>query len=122
MKQLRPHLLSVQEFVDRWRRQEAAGYRLLVLWDEDRAVATAGFREQENLVHGRHLYVDDLVTDSSGRSKGYGKMLIEHVMNEGRQLGCAKLLLDTPVSNSLGQRFYFRQGLVVTAFRFLTEL
>jgi ribosomal protein S18 acetylase RimI-like enzyme len=122
MRQLRPHLLSVQEFVDCWRNQEAFGYRLLVLWDEGPALAAAGFRVQENLVHGRHLYVDDLVTSVSARSNGYGQAVMEHIVREGRQLGCTKLLLDTPVSNALGHRFYFRQGLFVTAFRFTMEL
>ncbi len=32
--------------------------------------------------------------------------------------GCAKLRLDTPVANAGAHRFYYRQGLLITAFRF----
>lgn len=122
MRQLRPHLASQAEFVERWRRQAAAGYRLLALWQGATPVALAGFRVQFNLVHGLHLYVDDLVTDESARSNGHGKALMERLEAEGRAYGCTKLVLDTPLSNTLGHRFYYRQGLLATALRFTKPL
>ena len=82
----------------------------------------AGFRVQDNLVHGRFVYVDDLVIDASCRSRGYGKILIERLKTEAKLLGCAKLLLDAAMSNTLGQRFYYRQGLLATALRFSVAL
>ena len=118
MVQLRPHLMSGDEFVARWRRQVADGYRLLALFDGPRVLALAGFRVQENLVHGRFLYVDDLVTDEALRGGGHGERLMTRLEQEARTLGCAKLVLDTPLANSLGQRFYFRNGLLATALRF----
>jgi ribosomal protein S18 acetylase RimI-like enzyme len=118
MAQLRPHLASVDEFVERWRRQTASDYRLVVLFEDEEVVALAGFRVQENLVHGRFLYVDDLVTDSAKRSRGYGERLMQHLREQARELECRKLVLDTPLSNALGHRFYFRCGLLATALRF----
>jgi ribosomal protein S18 acetylase RimI-like enzyme len=118
MAQLRPHLTGADEFVARWRRQAAQGYRLLALLDGTRVAAVAGFRVQENLVHGRFLYVDDLVTDEVLRGSGHGGMLMARLQQEARALGCSKLVLDTPLSNALGQRFYFRNGLLATALRF----
>ncbi|WP_158816382.1 GNAT family N-acetyltransferase [Methylocapsa sp. S129] len=118
MRQLRPHLASEQEFIARWRRQVAAGYRLLAMWRETKPVALAGYRVQDNFVHGVHLYVDDLVTDETLRSGGYGHALIERLKAEGRALGCAKLVLDTPLTNTLGHRFYYREGLLAAALRF----
>ncbi|MFC2967345.1 GNAT family N-acetyltransferase [Acidimangrovimonas pyrenivorans] len=122
MRQLRPHLTSAGEFVARWRRQHDAGYRLLALWQGDRPVALAGYRVQENMIHGRHLYVDDLVTDAEARSAGHGAVLMARLKQEARRLGCDRLALDTPMSNALGQRFYFRQGLLATALRFLAPV
>ena len=118
MRALRPHLTSADEFVTRWRRQHAASYRLLVLSENGRPVALAGFRVQENLVHGRHLYVDDLVTSADRRGAGLGEALMDRLKQEAAELGCDKLLLDTPMNNFLGHRFYFRQGLLATALRF----
>ena len=122
MRQLRPHLPSEQEFVERWRRQTSAGYRLLALWQGLKPVALAGFRVQENLVHGQHLYVDDLVTDEALRRSGHGHALMERLKAEARALGCAKLVLDTPLTNTLGHRFYYREGLLATALRFIIPL
>jgi len=122
MAQLRPHLASADEFVLRWRRQMADGYRLMALFDGSRALALAGFRVQENLLHGRYLYVDDLVTDEALRRAGHGERLMTHLKQEARTLGCGALVLDTPLSNSLGHRFYFRNGLLATALRFNTAI
>lgn len=120
--QLRPHLVSEAEFVARWRRQTASGYRLVAIFEERQAIALAGFRVQENLVHGRFLYVDDLVTDNARRSGGYGERLMQHMREQAHELGCSKLVLDTPLSNALGHRFYFRCGLLATALRFTTAI
>jgi len=118
MRELRPHLTCEDEFVARWRRQKAASYRLLVLSEDSRPAALAGFRAQENLVHGRHLYVDDLVTRADRRGAGHGAALMDRLKQEAAEIGCEKLLLDTPMNNFLGHRFYFRQGLLATALRF----
>ncbi|MBN9044802.1 MAG: GNAT family N-acetyltransferase [Rhizobiales bacterium] len=121
MRELRPHLVSEDDFVDRWRRQEAAGYRLLVLWENGEPVALAGFRVQEILVHGLHLYVDDLVTRTGRRRAGHGKAIMDALKQEAARLSCRKILLDTPTGNVLGQRFYYREGFALTAFRFMLD-
>lgn len=122
MQQLRPHLSSADEFAERWRRQQVAGYRLMGLWENGGLVALAGFRVIENLVHGSHLYVDDLVTSEEVRGRGHGARLLRRLREECRVLGCQKLLLDTPLSNVLAHRFYYRQGLLGTALRFSVVL
>ena len=121
MRQLRPHLKSQEEFIARWRRQSADGYRILALWGEDGNPgprALAGYRVTENLVHGKFLYVDDLVAEKAERSRGYGARLLDKLKAEGRALGCNKLVLDTGLDNYLAHRFYFRQGLLAQALRF----
>lgn len=119
MRQLRPHLASLDEFRQRVARQRAsAGYRLLASLVDGRPVALAGFRLLDSLVHGLHLYVDDLVTDGAQRSGGHGAALMLRLREEAAMLHCARLVLDTPMSNSLGHRFYFRCGLLATALRF----
>ena len=101
MRQLRPHLSSPEEFIERWRRQAAEGYRILALWQNDDAEprALAGYRITENLIHGKFLYVDDLVADQSERSRGYGARLLDRLKEEGRAQGCKKLVLDTGLDN-----------------------
>jgi ribosomal protein S18 acetylase RimI-like enzyme len=122
MRQLRPHLASLQDFIARWRRQTTAGYRLIAIWHDQKPLALAGYRMQDNLVHGQHLYVDDLVTDEALRGGGYGRILMQRLKAEARALGCAKLVLDTALTNTRAQRFYERQGLLASAMRFTIVL
>lgn len=118
MHQLRPHLQDAGELVTRWRRQTGDGYRLVGLWDDGPLVALAGYRYAENLVYGSYCYVDDLVTDVAARSGGYGQMLMDWLKTEAHAQGCARLVLDTPLDNVLGHRFYYRNGLLARALRF----
>jgi ribosomal protein S18 acetylase RimI-like enzyme len=118
MRQLRPHLASAAEFVERWRRQTEAGYRLLALWKDGQPVSLAGYRVQENLVHGRFLYVDDLVTDEAERGSGFGERVMDYLKAEARTLDCRKLVLDTALDNVRAHRFYYRNGLMAMSLRF----
>jgi ribosomal protein S18 acetylase RimI-like enzyme len=118
MRALRPQLTSQAEFIERWRRQSEQGYAILALWRAQRPVSLAGFRLQENFVHGRFLYVDDLVTEESERRCGHGALLLDRLKAEGRARGCRKLVLDSALENTLGHRFYYRQGLLAMSLRF----
>jgi len=122
MKELRPHLRDATELAERVQRQARDGYHLVALWQEGAVVALAGYRVQENLVHGRFFYVDDLVTSEKVRSQGHGEMLMDFLKAEAAHLGCARLALDTPLDNYLGHRFYFRNGLLARALRFYTSV
>jgi GNAT superfamily N-acetyltransferase len=122
MRQLRPHLVSEQEFIERWRRQVTTGYRLAAVWLGSKPVALAGYRIQENLFYGLHLYVDDLVTDQGVRSSGYGRALMDYLKMEGKSLGCSWLVLDTGPTNTLAHRFYYRESLSMMELHFSTPL
>jgi GNAT superfamily N-acetyltransferase len=118
MRQLRPRLASADELEARWRRQAEGGYRAVAAWAEARPLALAGFRVLENFVHGRYLYVDDLVVDEAERGCGLGAALMDWLKAEGRALGCDTLVLDTALANAPAQCFYRRQGLSDRALRF----
>ncbi len=122
MHQLRPHLGSAAEFLDCHRRQATAGYRLLVRWADDSPVALAGYRVSENLIHARHLYVDDLVTHQASRSHGHGKALLMHLQAEAKSLGCVRLVLDSAMSNTEAHRSYQSIGLAAVALHFSINL
>lgn len=122
IRQLRPHIPSAEAFAKRWRRQREAGYRILALWSNGHPQALAGFRVTENLIHGRFLYVDDLITDADARAHGYGACLMDRLKAEAVAQGCDKLVLDTGLDNVLAHRFYYRQGLLARALRFSIQL
>lgn len=118
MRQLRPHLADSAELLVRVRRQEKESYRLLVTWREGKPVGAAGYRFQENLVRGRFVYVDDLVVLDSERRSGIGALLLDEVSRIAKSAGYDWLTLDTALNNSLGQRFYFRWGMLSSALHF----
>ncbi|SRR5450830_249904 len=118
MQELRPHLQDEDEFLARVSRQAMQHYRLLAAWQDDAVVALAGYRWQENLVYGKFLYVDDLVTTASARGGSYGARLLDALSTLAQQQQCARLVLDTGMANALAQRFYFRQGLLTSSLRF----
>jgi GNAT superfamily N-acetyltransferase len=122
MALLRPHLADSAEFVARVGRQHAAGYRLLAAWRNGTPIGLAGYRVEENLIHGRFLYVDDLVTAEDERRHGVGARLLDAAAAEGRALGCGRLVLDTALDNVLAHRFYYRQGMLARALRFSRPL
>jgi GNAT superfamily N-acetyltransferase len=122
MRQLRPRLSTAEEFLERWQSQARSGYRLLVRWLAAEPVALAGYRLTENLIHGRHLYVDDLVSDAATRGRGNGAELLRHLKAEARDRGCGQLVLDSGLSNVLAHRFYYREGLLGEALHFSMNL
>ena len=80
MRELRTHL-SLDEFRRAVRaRRIREGYRVAAVFDGDECRAVAGYRIVTNLVSGRHLYVDDLVTAEQWRSHGYGRLLNKYLV------------------------------------------
>lgn len=122
MRQLRPRLESVEQFIEIYRRQVVAGYRLLVRWSGETPVALAGYRISENLFHGQHIYIDDLISDTASRNLGNGRALLEFLKNEAKCLGCTQLVLDTAVSNLTAQRLYQNFGMAAEVLHFFVRL
>jgi ribosomal protein S18 acetylase RimI-like enzyme len=122
MHALRPHLTSSTELTERVLRQFDQGYHLLAVWSEGAVVGAAGYRMQENLVRGRFCYVDELVVAESHRRNRLGARLLDEVAGQARAAGINRLVLDTDLNNLLGQRFYFRYGMLPAALRFAKVL
>ena len=121
MQELRTHLVA-GEFLERVRRQQREGYRIAYVEEAGAVRAVAGFRFIECLASGRTLYVDDLVTAASERSRGHGEALIAWLVEHARAHACDWLHLDSGVQRADAHRFYFRQRLVVSSFHFQRDL
>jgi GNAT superfamily N-acetyltransferase len=121
MQQLRPHL-DASTYVATVQRQQAAGYVLVALADGGTVRAVAGFRVLEQLVRGRVLYVDDLVTDQHVRSRGYGDALLDWLIARARSLGCRACELDSGVQRHGAHRFYLRKRMDIWAYHFVLPL
>ncbi|MFC0401683.1 GNAT family N-acetyltransferase [Paraburkholderia rhizosphaerae] len=120
--QLRPRLKDAAEWVDRATAMAPAGYRVLAAWSGDTVLAIAGYRVMENLIHGRFLYVDDLVTAHSHRGSGLGASLLTELTSVAINENCRRLVLDTAAVNANARRFYKREGLIDAVVGFVKPL
>ena len=120
MVQLRPHLVG-EEFVA-VRKQEKDGYRLVLFEEDGKVQAVSGFRTGESLSRGAFLYIDDLVTDESGRSQGFGQQLFDWIGDFAKANGCVQLHLDSGVQRFGAHRFYLKNRMDIASHHFSLAL
>jgi GNAT superfamily N-acetyltransferase len=122
MVQLRPHLVAA-DFVARVRRMQREGFHLAFLEDDGGTIrAVAGYRTWDKLFAGKALYVDDLVTDTTARSRGHGGRLLAWLADEATRDGCTLLELDSGVQRLDAHRFYFRERMHISSYHFSRPL
>ena len=119
-RQLRPHLPV--DYAKRMAEIFATGVEMWIAVDGLNVLGVAVFRIIENTHAGRTLYVDDLVTDETQRSKGVGKLLLDGLTDEARARGCHSIDLDSGTHRTDAHRFYFRERMVVRVFGFAKPL
>lgn len=121
MSELRGHLVQ-DEFVDLVRQMEIEGYRLAFHEENGSVVAVAGYRVFTSLSMGKSLYVDDLSTSESERSKGYGEIMINWLRDVAKAEDCSYFHLDSGTQRHAAHKFYFRQGLTINYYHFSEKI
>ena len=121
---LRPTLNDINRFIEQVNEiQRAQGYRLLGIFEEGKAnaVAVCGFREKTDLVCGKHLHIDDLVTIPQCRRRGYASRLLESVRQIAVQQGITQIRVDCHVDaeRNIAHRMYFRHGFSIHSYHFV---
>ena len=110
MKELRPDL-SYGDYLNIYEEAHIKdGYQIVGVESGSHILAVMGYRVLTDFVHGRHLYIDDLVASALHRSKGYGAKLLTYAEEISRELGCKSLRLCAGIDNEAGQKFYEREG------------
>jgi GNAT superfamily N-acetyltransferase len=122
MRQLRPRLQSGDYVALVRSLMESDGIRVLALSDDGVVRGVALYRYMNMLYCGRLLYVDDLVTDESVRSRGYGAQLVSRLKAEAAAHGCSEVQLISRVTREGAHRFYFREGFGIECFHFRARL
>jgi GNAT superfamily N-acetyltransferase len=121
MHQLRPHL-EEQTFVERVMRQMGEGYRLVYVADGKNVQAAGGFRILQFLAWGKVLYIDDLVTGSEARRKGYGGKILQWVIEQAKLAGCDQVHLDSGPQRHDAHRLYLNFGFKIIGYHFALDL
>ncbi len=110
MKELRPHI-TLQNFLDIYQQShKTTGYEIAALKQDNQILAIMGYRILYDYVHGKHCYIDDLVSSEQQRSKGYGAELLKYAEKFAQANGCTGLRLCTGIENERGKKFYEKNG------------
>ena len=115
-RQLRQQLPAA--YVARLTEVFAGGARMAVVIENGAVLCVALWRLVENTFEGRRLYVDDLVSDETRRSRGAGKMMLDWLKAKAKALDCNVLALDSGVQRQRAHHFYFREGMHISSFSF----
>lgn len=121
MAELRPHLKK-ESFLEMVRHMETEGFKLAFIEESGEVVAVAGYRIFTSLFMGKNLYVDDLVTSESVRSKGHGEAMLSWLRSLAKENDCTHLHLDSGTQRHRAHKFYFSQGLTIASYHFSENL
>jgi GNAT superfamily N-acetyltransferase len=114
--------LTEQEIIERVQQQIPDGYRLAFVEASGAVASVAGYRILRNLIYGKFLYVDDLVTRSTQKRTGCAGQLIEWLSEQARDQACSFLILDSGVQRFEAHRFYLAHQMDITAHHFARKL
>ena len=117
MLELRPHR-SADKLRMMLINQMENGFQIVFVGDENLAFAVGGFRTLDVLFSGKTLYVDDLVTHSMHRRKGYAGMLLKWMIQYAKENGYDHFSLDSGHQRKDAHRLYLNHGLDITAHHF----
>ncbi len=116
--QLRPQL-AFDTFLQRCQAARTSdGYALYGAFAEGGLVGVIGVRTLVDLLHGPHIYIDDLVVEETVRSQGIGGRLLAFAEAMARDAGGLGLRVSTGINYEPAKRFYAREGWVAAAVTF----
>jgi GNAT superfamily N-acetyltransferase len=118
MHALRPHLAK-ETFVETVTEMIGSGYHLAYIEKDGRAAAAVGFRFLHHLLHGKHIYIDDLSTLPAARKKGYGRALLEYVSGIAAERGMKFVTLDSGPQRHDAHRLYLNCGFTISSYHFV---
>jgi len=98
------------------------GYKLAYVLLDDQVICVAGFSILQKLSLGKHLYIDDFVTDKSVRSTDAGKALLDFLKIYAKQQDCKSIELDSLVQRYDAHKFYLSQDMQIVSHHFSFQL
>jgi len=70
------------------------------------------------LAHGKFLYVNDLVATEGAGSEGHGMWILAWLVGVAREEGFGTLQLGSGVTRHAVHRFYMREKVSISSYRF----
>ncbi|HAS6630794.1 GNAT family N-acetyltransferase [Vibrio parahaemolyticus] len=115
--QLRPNY-NLDTLSAQIEKQQSNGYQVVYVRSSEGVLAAAGFSVGEKLAWGKHIYIEDLVTNAQFRSRGVGKFIIDWFKIYALEIGCEQIHLDSGVQRFPAHKFYLREGFDIASHHF----
>ena len=119
-RMLRPQMPA--DYAAKMAKVFAGGGEMCVCAEGETVLGVAVYRSFENTFSGHRFYVDDLVTDEARRSRGVGRMLLDHLQAEAKRRGADSFELESGTQRTQAHKFYFREGMTISSFSFRKAL
>lgn len=122
LQQLRTNL-SEEEALSLWHVMKGEGYQLFAMYNEQELVVTlAGVAICTNFYNEKHVFLHDLITAETHRSKGYGERMLSYIEEWGREQECSYVALTSSFVRKDAHRFYEREGYEKVSYAFRKQL
>jgi Acetyltransferase (GNAT) family. len=122
MKQLRTNL-DEDTYLKLIEDMKKEGYRMFALYAGEEIAAVAGVIKLTNLYYGKHVWVNDLVTDKNKRSKKYGQTLLSFINEWAKGIDCEVVALSSGLQRVEAHKFYeSKMGFDKTSYVFKKQL
>tara|TARA_B100000941_G_C28229663_1_gene410899 strand:- start:75 stop:527 length:453 start_codon:yes stop_codon:yes gene_type:complete len=102
-------IISKKEYADFFSNLQYNNHIYVMQTDEEELVGMATIIVENKLIHGgsKVAHIEDVVIHKKYRGLGYGKLLLDNLINKSKNFGCYKIILNCHEKN-IG--FYEKAG------------
>ncbi|WP_236978882.1 GNAT family N-acetyltransferase [Membranihabitans maritimus] len=115
--ELRPQLKD-RDIWQIYQQQRKENFQIIYIRRDEIGVAFIGFRIQNMFHSGKTLYIDDLCTLSSYRSRGLAGELLKEVFSIAKKEKCDTVSLDSGHQRHEAHRLYLNAGFDISSHHF----
>ena len=121
MHQIREDL-SEADFLNSIAQQIKNGYKVAYVLENNQVICVSGFTVGQKLAWGKHIYIDDFVTDKSVKSTDAARALLDFIKIYAVQQKCTSIHLDSSVDRHDAHKFYLNQDMQIDSHHFSIQL
>jgi len=117
IQSLRPHIneKNIMRYIEQ---MEKENYQVIYVEENGKAVAFSGFRYITHLFTEKIIYIDDLGTIEEYQGKGYGSLLLDHIIQLAKEKGLYGVRLDSGHHRYDAHRLYLNKGFHIVSHHF----
>ena len=121
MHQIREDL-SEEDFIKIISKQIENGYKVIYLIENGEIICVTGFIISYKLAWGKHLYIDDFVTNKSVNTSDAAKALLDFIKIYAKQQSCNSIHLDSSVQRKEAHNFYLQENMKIDTHHFSIDI